>query len=220
MQISEQLISALIQVGTVLGLSLIVYGVHWILCLRKLGQQTFFDYIGFKSAKAQLDRKFLMILIMLVFIGVVSTYIEFQYTPDFRQFLMSQHSPYAKILKDGFNIQSIIQALIYCFIMAIGSEEILFRGLIAKRLFSSISFFKANLIQTLIFWLMHFVIVGLVTGNWISYIQLFAFLFSIGMGAALGYANYRNAGKSILPSWILHGTANFFTFLTLAFVWP
>lgn len=220
MQITDQFITALIQVGTVLGLSLIVYGIHWILSLRKLGRPSFFQYIGIQSAKAQLDRKFLMIWIVLIVFAVLSTYIEFQYSANFRQMLMNQSSPYAKILKDGFNIQSFILALIYCFIMASGSEEILFRGLIARRFFSSINFFKANIIQALIFWLMHLVIVGLITGNWISYIQLVACVTSFGMGLVLGYVNFRIGGKSILPSWILHGSANFFTFLTLAFVWP
>lgn len=219
MKITDQLTSALIQVGTVIGLSLIVYGIHWTLSLRKLGRPSFFKYIGFQAAKAQLDSKFLKIWIVLIVFAVFSTYVEFQYSANFREMLMNSSSPYAKLLKDGFNIRSVILALIYCFIMASGSEEILFRGLIAKRFFSSINFLKANLIQALIFWLMHFVIVGLITGNWISYIQLVAFATSFGMGLVLGYANFRNDGNSILPSWILHGSANFFTFLTLAFVW-
>lgn len=220
MQISNQFISALTQVGSILGLSLIVYGIHWIISLRKLGRPSFFKYIGIQSAKTQLDKKFLIIWIVLMAFAVLSTFLEFQYSANFKQMLMDQSSPYAKILNNGLNIQSIILSLIYCFIMASGSEEILFRGLIARRFFSSMNFFKANLIQSLFFWLMHLIIVRLVTGNWISYIQLIALVTSFGMGLVLGYANFRKDGRSILPSWILHGSANFFTFLTLAFVWP
>ncbi len=193
-----------------------IYGIHWLVSLRRLSGQSFFKYLGIQSAKVQLDTKFLKIWSLLNVFAILSTYLEFRFSSNFRQMLMNQSSPYAKILKNGFSFHTSSLALIYCFIMASGSEEILFRGLIARRLFSSVSFFKANLIQALIFWLMHFAIVRLFTGNWISYIQLVAFVTSFGMGLVLGYVNFRENGKSILPSWILHGSANFFTFLTLA----
>jgi hypothetical protein len=65
---------------------------------------------------------------------------------------------------------------------------------------------------------MHLAIFRLITGQWISVIQLVAFVTSFGLGLVLGYANNRNNGKSIMPSWILHGTANFASFVTLGFL--
>jgi membrane protease YdiL (CAAX protease family) len=134
--------------------------------------------------------------------------------------LLSDTSPYGKILNSGFGARAIILGLIYCFVQASGSEEILFRGLIAKRLYAVLGLPWGNVIQALIFWLMHLALFRAITGEWISMIQLLAFLTSFAMGLVLGYANFRKGGESIAPSWILHGSANFSTFLTLAWLWP
>ncbi len=133
--------------------------------------------------------------------------------------LMSDSSPYGKILKNGFDFSAVIKALIYCFVQASAAEELLFRGLIAKRFFNAMGFLKGNFVQALIFWLMHLAIFWLVTGEWISLIQGVAFITSFGMGLILGYVNYRREGESIIPSWLLHGSANFFSFFALAIVW-
>jgi membrane protease YdiL (CAAX protease family) len=219
MQIKVQLIQALIQVLIVLGLSFIIYGIHWIFSLKKSGESSFFKYLGFQSAHAQFDKFFWFIWTCFIVFAVSSAFLEYNYSLQFRQMLTDQSSPYAKILNNGFTFHSATIALIYCFVMAGASEEILFRGLIARRLFSAFSFMKANFLQALIFWAMHLFIVRLVTGYWISSIQLVAFVTSFGMGLVLGYANFRNGGKSIYPSWVLHGSANFFTFLTLGYLW-
>lgn len=127
-------------------------------------------------------------------------------------------SPYGKILKNGFRAVQILSGLLYCFVQSGGAEEVLFRGLIARSLFRKLGFSLGNLIQAFLFWLMHLLIFKLVTGDWISWIQLYAFVVSFGLGLLLGFVNYRKGGISIAPSWIIHGTTNFVTFLALGFL--
>lgn len=112
----------------------------------------------------------------------------------------------------------IFSGLLYCFVQSSGAEEILFRGLFARSLFRKFGFAAGNIIQSTFFWIMHLLIFKLVTGEWVSWIQLYAFGVSFGLGLILGFVNYRKGGASIAPSWIIHGTTNFVTFLTLGFL--
>ena len=220
MKISNQMTSALLQVFVVILLSAFVYVIHWFFVLRHNQGQTFLNYLGLTSARNQFDSFFFTIMASFAAFAIMSTVLEFHMSEGFRKLLMSPNSPYGKILQTGFNAHSIFLALIYCFVMAGASEEILFRGLIAKRLFLNLGFFYGNILQALIFWLMHLIILRLITGDWVSFMQLISFFTSFGMGLFFGYVNFRNNGQSIAPSWILHGSANFATFLSLAYVWP
>lgn len=220
MSISEQLVSGLSQVFVAIILSLFAYGIRYLFFRKRLKKRSFANYIGIQSAKKQIDFKFLVIWGAVILFGIISTWINFTVSDSFREMLMSQNSPYGKILQGGFNVQGVLLALIYCFINSGGAEEILFRGLIAKRMFSMFGFSIGNIVQAFIFWIMHLVIFYLMTKEWFSYLQVFAFLTSFGLGLLLGYVNFRRNGESILPSWILHSSTNFATFLTLAAIWP
>ena len=131
MQISDQLFSAASQVGVVLGISAFVYGIRWLFFRKRFGRKSFFAFIGLKPSLSQLDKQFVLIWLALVGFSVVSAISEFYYSDTFREFLLSDTSPYGKILNSGFGARAIILGLIYCFVQASGSEEILFRGLIA-----------------------------------------------------------------------------------------
>jgi uncharacterized protein len=214
---TEQLNSALSQLGVVLILSLIFYGIGKV--LNKTSKKiSFLQFVGLQPSNGQFDRPYLGILLGVIFFGVASTYIQFNSTEDFKNLLTGKNSPYASILKSGLDLSSIVAGLIYCFIQASAAEELLFRGLIAKKLFQKLGHFKGNLIQASVFWLLHLLIIKLVSGSWISYLQLVGFITSFGLGLLLGYVNFRKNGQSIFPSWILHGCANFATFLTLAYL--
>jgi len=65
---------------------------------------------------------------------------------------------------------------------------------------------------------MHLLIFRFMTGSWISWFQVYAFIASFGLGLASGFVNYRKNGSSIMPSWLLHSLGNFITFLTLSWL--
>ncbi len=178
------------------------------------GPKSFFDFLGLVKAKPQFDKFYFFVLGGLALFAIVTTYLQFNYSDTFRGFLLSEKSPYGKILKFSDSVLvSLLSAFVYCFISAGGSEEILFRGLIAKRLFLWIGKFKGNIAQALIFWLMHLFIFRFVTGDWFSWLQVFGFFVSFGLGLLLGFLNFRENGESIWPSWFAHGFVNYLTFL-------
>jgi membrane protease YdiL (CAAX protease family) len=219
MKITDQLFSGFSQVAVAIGLSLLVFCIRWLFFRKSRRNENFFQFIGINSVK-NIDTIFLLLLFAMCAFGVLSTAIGFAFSPTFKEMLMSDNSPYGKILNVELGFPGILSALIYCFINAALAEEILFRGLIARRFFSIFGFAKGNIFQALIFWLMHLIIFRLMTGQWVSFLQLFGFITSFSMGLISGYANYRKHGESIAPSWVLHGCANFCTFLTLLYIWP
>lgn len=215
MTIGQHLSSAFFQLLVTLLFSLVVYGVYRLIFRNNPNHPSFARYIGIQPPTSQLDNIFLLIFLGLIAFGVVSTFLQFSYSDTLRELMLNDSSPYGKILKEGFNFSTMAAGLIYCFIQASASEEVLFRGLLAKRLYSFFGFSKGNLIQALLFWLMHLAIFRLITGEWVSAVQLLAFVTSFGLGLVFGYVNFRRGGESIAPSWILHGAVNFASFVTL-----
>jgi len=223
MDILDQFIPAISQVIVVLTLSLSTYVVSRFLFSNAHREKnvSFLEFIGLSPSKdvlKLLDKKFFLLCFILIIYAVVTTVIQFEYIHELRTLLLSDNSPYYKILKNGFGAQAIILGLIYCFIQSGAAEEILFRGLLMPRLVNHLGFKVGNVIQSILFWLMHLAIFKLVTGRWISKLQLFAFITSFSLGLIMGHINYRRGVFSILPSWILHSVVNFTTFLTLAYL--
>lgn len=212
---SEIFISSFAQFGVVLFICLLVFVA---VRLIKKNQSSFFDFLGLRKPTGQMDKTFFYIFFATALFSVVNVILQFYFSPTFKSFLLSDTSPYGKILKDGFGLIQILSGLLYCFVQSAGAEEILFRGLFARSLFRNFGFTKGNIIQAFLFWLMHLLIFKLVTGEWISWIQLYAFIVSFSLGLILGFVNYRKGNRSLVPSWIIHGITNFVTFLTLAFL--
>lgn len=217
MPLLDEIQSAFIQAIAVFLICLSVYGVRRLI-YQKRQPTTFRIFMGFVSARGQFDRRFFVILFGAGLFGLVLTLAQYMLGDLFREVLLSKSSPFARILMAGHGAAAIFAGLIYCFIQASLSEEMFFRGLIARRLYPVLGLLRGNLVQAFLFWLMHFVIFRLITGEWISGVQLMAFATSFLMGLALGYVNFRKQGQSIWPSIVLHGTANFCAFLTLAVI--
>lgn len=211
----ETFVSSFTQFGIILIVSLSVFGISHLLNKNKV---LFFDFVGLRTPNKQLDKTFFLILLGTIIFSVTNVVVQFYLSPTFKNFLLGENSPYGKILKDGLGPIQIFSGLLYCFVQSGGAEEVLFRGLFARGLFRKFGFRLGNFIQAILFWLMHLLIFRLVTGEWISWIQIYAFGMSFGLGLLLGFVNYRKNGVSIAPSWIIHGTINFVSFLTLGFL--
>ncbi len=87
-------------------------------------------------------------------------------------------------------------------------EEVLFRGFILKRLENKFSFNVGNIVQSLLFGLVHglafIAFVGIFKG-------LLLFIFTGLLAFLIGYINEKKAEGSILPGIILHFIANVFS---------
>ncbi len=194
MSIAEHLASAFGQATVAFGIGSLIYGIFWFFFRRSLGGQSLFKYLGLAFERNQFDRTFWAIWIGSTAFAVLSVMLELRLSEAFRQLLLSESSPYGKILKTGIDSTAILKALIYCFLQASLAEELLFRGLIAKRLFNTFGLARGNVLQALIFWLMHWALFQMVTGEWFSFLQLVAFATSFGLGLVFGFVNSRKSG--------------------------
>lgn len=105
----------------------------------------------------------------------------------------------------GTGLAGVVPVLLHAVIQTALSEEILFRGFLGKRLISRFGSTIGNTAQAVVFGLMHvalfasfvpplpLALIGAVTAanGWIT-----------------GWINEECAGGSIVPSWLLHATAN------------
>jgi membrane protease YdiL (CAAX protease family) len=88
------------------------------------------------------------------------------------------------------------------------TEELLFRVLIAGSLFRHLPFWWANLVQALIFFLPHLLILFFAPEFWVLLPLVFV--------AALGFGWIRIKSGSVVPSWIIHAAGNVTSALNVA----
>lgn len=105
----------------------------------------------------------------------------------------------------GQGMSELIPALIYAFLQTGFSEEMFFRGFLTKRLVHKFGFQVGNVVQGLLFGLMHGII-------FISKASLFGAIIIITItgitGWLMGWINEKQSNGSIVSSWLLHGCAN------------
>lgn len=92
------------------------------------------------------------------------------------------------------------------------AEELLFRGLIARRLYAWTGFTVGNGLQAALFAAVHLPV--LLLGRSLIGAAMIGFAFLMALAA--GWLNERRAGGSILPGYGLHAGANLMTYLMLA----
>jgi membrane protease YdiL (CAAX protease family) len=97
------------------------------------------------------------------------------------------------------------------------SEELLFRGVLGKRLIAWLGFGAGNSIQALLFGAVHLLLL-LVPAARTSVVLLLALATAI-LGWASGWLNERRGGGSILPGWAAHAAANLLAYLAIALRW-
>lgn len=170
--------------------------IWWLITARK--KASFGEWTGFKLPVIAGKVKYI-----LLFIGTVCVFSALSV------YMMPQIIGTASPATSQFAHQgasSIVPALIYAFIQTGLSEEILFRGFIGKRLDNKFGFAVGNLLQAVLFGLLHgAMFLGAVGIGKAAVIALF----TGAIGWVMGYIDEKQSGGSILSSWMLHGIANF-----------
>lgn len=123
-------------------------------------------------------------------------------------------------LKDiGFGGQAIALILVVAFFKTSLSEEILFRGLIAKRLIARLGFRTGNMLQAAIFGAVHVAIIAGFSGAGpVSALAVMVFLLSGAAGWVFAFLNERAGQGSILPGWLAHALLNTAVYSVFAFL--
>ena len=96
--------------------------------------------------------------------------------------------------------------LAYGFLRTGLSEEVVFRGFLLKRFGEKLGFTTGNIMQAILFGMMHGIPFGIVTHS--IPVVIVMTLLPGAFGWFLGWMNEKRCDGSIIPSWLLHGTRN------------
>ena len=177
--------------------------IWWLLTKRK--QEKFFCWIGLKKIKKeQLKTIICRTLIVTIAFLLLSIYMIF----------ITKDISTATSQFDGLGVKGLIPAIIYSFIQTSFTEEIFFRGFLLKRIKNKFGFTTANIVQSLLFALLHCAMFLTLTSLFnVILITLFTGLIAL----AMGYINEKESEGSIYPSWCIHGIANWFSSIVALF---
>ena len=105
----------------------------------------------------------------------------------------------------GQGVSSLIPALIYAFLQTGFSEELFFRGFLTKRLINKFGFQLGNVVQSILFGLMH----GIMFISKAGLLGAIIIILITGItGWLMGWINEKQSEGSTVSSWLLHGCAN------------
>ena len=190
----NELIGAVIQL---LIFALIPF-IWWLITARK--KESFFKWIGIKRIISEKNP----FITLLITISAAAAYTLLTYLCIN---LISDKITAAGSQFAGMGIAAVPAALAYGYIRTGLAEEIVFRGFLLKRIKSKFGFAAGNLVQAIIFGLLHGLPFGLATQNILVTILLT--ILPGAFGWYQGWLNEKRCGESIVPSWLLHGTMNF-----------
>lgn len=199
------IISALLQVLVFTAIPFFVYLIGY---RRARG---FFNYIGLYKP----ERRTMLYATLLAVAFVLPVLLLLFFSPSIREVVTAPNTVIGRLRSYGFSSVTVALLAFKALAQTSLSEEILFRGFVAKRLISWLGFTGGNLLQALLFGLVHLL---LFVGQEFSFpIAAGIVLFSGLGGWTSGYLNERVGNGSILPSWWMHGITNAITYGVLAF---
>jgi len=180
---------------------------------RKDKSVLFFKYIGLYKPTGKSIIYVIGASLLIVVTGIGLTFID----EGIKQAVLSPNSVTGKLRLMGFNATSVSILLIIALFKTSLAEEILFRGFIAKQLINKLGFNIGNMLQAIIFGIIHFLLIGALTNT--TFIPLtIIFAFSSFAGWTIGYIKEKYAYGSIIPGWVAHGLGNTISYFILAFI--
>ena len=178
--------------------------IWWLITARK--ETGFFKWIGLKRPKDTKENKtFIWILAIIICFCVLSAFM----------LILVKGTQTATSQFEGLRFSALPAILVYAILNTALPEEILFRGFLLKRFSSKFGFTAGNIIQSMLFGLMHGIMFFSVSGV-IKAILIILFTGSIGW--FMGFVNEKKADGSIIPSWMIHAAANIFSAICSAFL--
>lgn len=200
MMIAQALVNAIVQ----LLLFSIIPFIWWFFTARK--KEKFLSWIGLKLPKFQSNMKALLIS-LLSFVLLIIPVIPLI-------FAIEDKSVLANARFAGLGFSGIVPVLIYAVIQTGLTEEILFRGLLNKRLSSKFGFAVGNSIHAILFGFIHG---ALLYGSVGASIVILTVSFTAMVGWLMGYLNEKIGNGSIIPSWTVHSLMNIVSSLLFLF---
>jgi membrane protease YdiL (CAAX protease family) len=203
----SEILSAIFQILVVVLIPFLFYVVKY----KTL--RGFLNYIGLKptTRKAVYLSFIAMLAVLAAALGIVVVHY------DVKEALTSQYSVGGKLKLMGRTPESVTLLLMIALFRTSLSEEIFFRGFIAKRLINRLGFQWGNVVQAAIFGFLHLIMMFMLSRlNAASLI--YAFVMPAVAGYIICYINEKTGKGSIFPGWIAHGLGNVISYYLLAFV--
>lgn len=177
--------------------------ITWLIWSRK--KVGFFDWIGLKKVQTQQKRRLLLTILGISLLFLLFSIVVFSWFDS---------SKTATADFSGKGIGAFPAILAYAILGTALPEEIFFRGFLLKRVQGKLGFLGANLVQSLLFGLIHGYMFIQQTDVLIAMV-IFAYTSFIAF--VLGAINEQQANGSILPSFFIHTLVNTTAGLLFAF---
>lgn len=205
-QLVNEFISTIIQVALFTFIPFIFF------LFRKDKNITFLNYIGLFKPTTKSVSYVLLASILFLISGLGMVFLD----ESIQQAVFSPPSVTGILRTMGLSGTSIIILLIVAIFKTALAEEILFRGFIAKQLTNKLGLKMGNLIQAIIFGVLHLLLFWALTQTTFIFL-LFSFLFSFVAGWTIGYIKEKYANGSIIPGWMAHAIGNTLSYIIIAF---
>jgi len=193
--------------------ALFYLGHRLISSIRAREATPFRSWIGFVKPTDSLKGRLALVVGLALFSVVMSA---LERVLGFSQTLaeLTKTGPVAQLGQIEPASAAILAGLSYAFVRTAGSEELLIRGLLYKRLITWFGVGPANLIQALLFTLIHngLIVLAMPDAPWWLHADIFLRIFVLSW--VVGWYMERRDNGSLLMPWICHGIANFLTFLS------
>lgn len=177
--------------------------IWWLISAKK--KESFFNWIGLKKIDNKNKKS--------TFINTIVISLVFMTVSILTLYLIKDIETATSEFK-GLGISALLPALIYAIFNTSLPEEIFFRGFLLKRLSNKFGFRIANVIQSIIFGLLH----GIMFFSLVGVVKAIIIILFTGIVAyAMGYVNEKKSNGSILPSWFIHALSNIFASIIAMF---
>lgn len=175
--------------------------------------RSFFHYIGLERAPGKAYAMALLASILFAGMGCALVFMS----PGVRDAVHSPASTTGALRLTRDHVSTLLALPVIAWFKTALSEEILFRGFIAKRCMARWGNGIGNLVQAAVFGLVHAVLFWKMTGVSAATI-LGIFFFSALAGWSIARSNARLAHGSILPGWVAHGLGNTISYVIIVFL--
>jgi uncharacterized protein len=206
-EIASETISAILQIVVFTLIPFVVF------LFRKDKSSTFSRYLGLYRAPQKAITYALFTSLLFLTGALIFVLID----GGVRSAVFAPNSVTGKLRMMGLSGTSIVVLIIIALFKTSLSEEILFRGFIAKRLTKGIGFKAGNILQALIFGIIHLLLFWQLTNTTLAPL-IGIFIFSTSAGWVVGYIKENHGEGSIVPGWIAHGLGNLISYFLIAFV--
>lgn len=204
----QELINTLVQLAVFTLIAWIV----WLILARK--RSGFRNYIGLVPPPAR--AVWLALALSTLFAAMT---VAISQLPGMAETAAGGNTVAGSLKTHGLGGETLATLVLVALFKTALSEEILFRGLIAKRLISWLGFQAGNAVQALLFGAVHLLIFAIPGGPaFTPLLGAGVLLLPAAAGWLMAWANERHGAGSIVPGWIIHGLGNVFGYSLLAFM--